>query len=379
MRIPSPLILLLAVFSLALVPSSASAATPLSAFVSGPDDGFQIGIDPVTHGGAYTLTVNDMGADHNFHLTGPGLDPNYVKTGVAFVGTKTYEITLQPGSTYHYQCDPHASMGQQGDFTVPLTPVPLTLPAISGTTTTGATLTCSQGTWDLAPTSYAYGWREDGIAIPGETSNTHVVAVGDGNETLTCSVTATNDAGPTTAVSDGLAIPPSAIRPAAPKCSATASYVGTKSTLIVTWKAVTAVPAVASYEASMRVHGSGTYEPASTAPGLHTTVSFAVTPGKTYDYHMHAVDTAGAVGDYCAKTITVPKTNTVHGTKKGDVLRGWAGIDILFGLKGNDTLWGGKGHDTLDGGVGNDTIHADDDHKGGDIVKCGKGKDTVLL
>jgi plastocyanin len=98
--------------------SSSSAAAPaasgggaLSATV-GP--GFTISMDKTSvPAGAYTLTVDDKSDAHNFHLTGDGVD---VKTEVAEVGTKTFQITLKAG-TYKFMCDPHAS-SMNGTLTV---------------------------------------------------------------------------------------------------------------------------------------------------------------------------------------------------------------------------------------------------------------------
>ena len=55
--------------------------------------------------GSYELTVEDLSADHNFHLTGPGVD---VSTSVGEEGTETFTVELQTG-TYEFVCDPHAS------------------------------------------------------------------------------------------------------------------------------------------------------------------------------------------------------------------------------------------------------------------------------
>ena len=70
-------------------------------------------------------------------------------------------------------------------------PVNSVLPAITGTTEVGETLTCSTGTWTNA-NSYAYQWRRDEVNIVGGTSATYVL-VGDDNATeIDCVVTATN-------------------------------------------------------------------------------------------------------------------------------------------------------------------------------------------
>ncbi len=65
--------------------------------------------------GTYTLEVEDKSDMHNFHLIGPGGDEEV--TDVSFVGDKSVEVTLEPG-TYTYQCDPHAAQGMKGTFTV---------------------------------------------------------------------------------------------------------------------------------------------------------------------------------------------------------------------------------------------------------------------
>ncbi len=63
--------------------------------------------------GSYELVVDDKATEHNFHLTGPGVN---VSTEVDFVGQQTFQITLSEG-TYNYICDPHATR-MKGAFTV---------------------------------------------------------------------------------------------------------------------------------------------------------------------------------------------------------------------------------------------------------------------
>ena len=63
--------------------------------------------------GAYAITINDKSSNHNFHLTGPGVNK---KTTVTFKGTKTWTVTLKKG-TYRYVCDPHSSF-MKGSFRV---------------------------------------------------------------------------------------------------------------------------------------------------------------------------------------------------------------------------------------------------------------------
>lgn len=79
----------------------------------GPGFDISMGEDTVA-AGTYTLTVDDMASDHNFHFTGPGgVD---VTTEVAEQGTKTFEVELEPG-TYTFVCDPHVS-SMTGTLTV---------------------------------------------------------------------------------------------------------------------------------------------------------------------------------------------------------------------------------------------------------------------
>jgi plastocyanin len=97
--------------------SSSSAAAPASgggALSATVGPGFTISMDKTSvPAGTYTLTVDDKSDAHNFHLTGDGVD---VKTEVADVGTKTFQITLKAG-TYKFICDPHAS-SMNGTLTV---------------------------------------------------------------------------------------------------------------------------------------------------------------------------------------------------------------------------------------------------------------------
>jgi plastocyanin len=64
--------------------------------------------------GTYTIKIEDKSSSHNFHLTGKGVNKS---TTVAYMGDKTWTVTLKPGK-YTYQCDPHAAMGMKGSFKV---------------------------------------------------------------------------------------------------------------------------------------------------------------------------------------------------------------------------------------------------------------------
>jgi hypothetical protein len=63
--------------------------------------------------GTYSIEVRDQSINHNFHLTGPGVDE---RSEVETISTRTWTVTLQDRSRYRFQCDPHfASMN--GSFT----------------------------------------------------------------------------------------------------------------------------------------------------------------------------------------------------------------------------------------------------------------------
>jgi plastocyanin len=99
-----------------VVASPATAATKLTAVV-GP--GFTITLKKAGKkvttlpAGAYTITVQDKSAFHNFALSGPGIKKS---TTVSFVGTRTWRVTLRKGK-FSYVCMPHAS-SMRGSFTV---------------------------------------------------------------------------------------------------------------------------------------------------------------------------------------------------------------------------------------------------------------------
>lgn len=62
--------------------------------------------------GKYSITVNDLSSNHNFHLTGPGVNK---KTSVGGTGRVTWTLTFQKGKTYRFVCDPH-SFEMKGSF-----------------------------------------------------------------------------------------------------------------------------------------------------------------------------------------------------------------------------------------------------------------------
>jgi plastocyanin len=69
--------------------------------------------------GTYDIEIRDQSVEHNFHLTGPGVDR---ATAVDDTGQVSWTVTVTDG-TYRYFCDPHATM-MRGSFTVGVVPPP---------------------------------------------------------------------------------------------------------------------------------------------------------------------------------------------------------------------------------------------------------------
>jgi plastocyanin len=107
-----------AVLATAVFHGMATASTGKLEGVVGP--GYKIEVErndkdvKTLKAGTYKIKVEDKAAIHNFHLIGPGVNK---KTGVSFVGDRTWTIKLKPGR-YTYQCDPHAASGMKGHFRV---------------------------------------------------------------------------------------------------------------------------------------------------------------------------------------------------------------------------------------------------------------------
>jgi plastocyanin len=144
-----------AVAAMLVSPAAAFAQTKLIAEV-GLNDAFQISLRTeagaaVTDlpAGAYDIEIRDHSDLHNFHLRGPGgVD---VSTDVAFIGTRTVQVTLQDKARYTFQCDPHFS-SMRGTFTTgggpPVSPPPPKpkLKTLTATVGPGRTISLRSGT-----------------------------------------------------------------------------------------------------------------------------------------------------------------------------------------------------------------------------------------
>lgn len=134
-----------------VAPGTASAENPKLTASVGPGPTISLSdasgarvtrLDP----GTYDITVNDRSEEHNFHLSGTGVDE---ATDVEFVGTRSWTVTFVNG-TYRYVCDPHAS-SMRGQFTVgpPATP-PAAPRRLVGTAGPGFTISMRTAAGSLA-------------------------------------------------------------------------------------------------------------------------------------------------------------------------------------------------------------------------------------
>ena len=100
-----------------------------------------------------------------------------------------------------------ASSAQTAEVTIPA-PGNTGLPAITGQTVQGQTLTTSNGTWTGSPTTYAYAWEDcdtsgnNCTTINGATTSTYTLTSSDVGNTIRSIVTATNTGGSTPATSN---------------------------------------------------------------------------------------------------------------------------------------------------------------------------------
>jgi hypothetical protein len=132
--------------------------------------------------GTYAIRVYDSSVEHNFHLTGPGVD---MTTQIETTGVTTWAVTFQAGS-YHYQCDPHQTT-MFGDFTVGGAPLPSppapSAPLLRGSVGPGATIALRTAAGRKV-VSLAAGLAVVRVADLSTTDNFHLTGPGVNRATL---------------------------------------------------------------------------------------------------------------------------------------------------------------------------------------------------
>jgi plastocyanin len=123
--------------------------------------------------GTYTLLVHDLSDEHNFHLSGPGVDAS---TDILFVGDKTFTITVKDG-TYSFVCDAHPSR-MQGLFTAGTAPPPTTTTTTSPPAPRPLTLRVGPGRTIAAPAKLTAGRYAITVRDASAADNLHLKGAG---------------------------------------------------------------------------------------------------------------------------------------------------------------------------------------------------------
>jgi hypothetical protein len=255
-------------------------------------------------------------------------------------------------------------------------PVDTAAPAVTGTVQTGETIGCDPGAWTNAPTGWSVRWFRDGA--PAATGASLVLTDADQGHQLSCDVAAQWDGGTTAPVAAAAVAVPFhlPVAAAAPQLFGSAVLGGSLTCVTGDWRYAAAT--TYTWLRDGVPTGGGT--------------DHAVVPrdqGHQLTCRVTATGPGGAAAaDSVAMAVAAPaaterklmgsaRADHLVGGARADVLRGGAGADVLIGGAGNDRLTGGAGRDHLDGGSGNDVLDARD-HHGGDVVRCGAGRDRVL-
>lgn len=125
-------------------------------------------------------------------------------------GTATFTVSASEAGPLHAVISPY---GDSATGTLTLTldlvvipPTNSSPPTITGTPTSGRSLTCLPGEWANLPTAFAYQWSEDGSPIAKANAATYAVTSVDEGTTIVCTVSATNSAGSASSSSAPLTI-----------------------------------------------------------------------------------------------------------------------------------------------------------------------------
>lgn len=118
---------------LAVLPAAAAPAQPRETLSAEVGPGFTIFLrhangTAVNHldPGEYAIVVQDKSIEHNFHLSGAGVN---LFTSVENVETANWTVVLADGQIYRFQCDPHSTT-MEGTFGVGNVPDPPPPPVV---------------------------------------------------------------------------------------------------------------------------------------------------------------------------------------------------------------------------------------------------------
>ena len=228
-----------------------------------------------------------------------------------------------------------------------ITPANTAVPAISGTTTFGETLTSTTGTWSNSPSSYAYQWSRSATSggsytnISGATISTYNLVAADVGQYLKVTVTATNASGSAAATSSATA----QIAKATPTFSIWTNVVKTFGNDSYTVTAPTVTGSLAgnfSYSSSNTgvISISGTTF--TVAGGGSATITATFTPTASANYNTAITTNTVTVNKAAQSAITITSTTATYGTNLTLVSTGGStgGTYNYSKVSGNCTLSG---------------------------------------
>jgi hypothetical protein len=186
----------------------------------------------------------------------------------------------------------------------PVAPTNYALPVVDGITTVGQTLNCSTGGWNGYPApSYAYQWIRGAATNVGTNSPSYTLIDADYNNTIKCTVTATNSAGSASATSAATATIAGTV-PGAPTIG-TATAGNAQAAVSFTAPANTGGPAITSYTATSSPGGF-------TASGASSPLTVSgLTNGTAYTFTVTATNSIGTGTASAASNSVTPAAGPV--------------------------------------------------------------------
>jgi plastocyanin len=174
------LLLITALAAAAISLPSAATGEPAPSLIGVVGPGFTITLkNPdgtnVTHleVGMYVMSVDDRAIEHNFHLSGPGVDQ---ATEVETTGMTMWNIQVTDG-TYRFRCDPHASQ-MKGTFTVGNVPPPPPPPVKLNGKVTAKTISLKMASTGAKVRSVVEGTYKVAVTDQAKTQNFHLTGPG---------------------------------------------------------------------------------------------------------------------------------------------------------------------------------------------------------
>jgi hypothetical protein len=170
----------------------------------------------------------------------------------AIAGATSSSYTLQASDVGRYPSATVTAVNAGGQLSatsavvgpvLPLPPVDIVAPGITGTAQQGHALTANHGVWTNSPTGYSYTWQDCNSsgascsAISGATSSSYTLHASDVGKYVSVIVTASNagGSGTLTSASMGPVLPPAPVSSQAPAITGTAQQGKTLSVSNGTW------------------------------------------------------------------------------------------------------------------------------------------------